>query len=187
MKYLLLKILYYTREEEGFTLVELIVVVVIIGILSSIAIPSFQNSADKAKQSGASVLLSSYIKAAQAYKLETGLDAKNAGALKQYVAVNECRSAANQIIACKKISPTIVDDNKREWVQTIGYYKFYMDYMSGQGSAGNRVYIRAVPDGSTSFGRNGYGAVGCLNALTGAIKITNHKHKAMHGVQYNSC
>ena len=38
------------RNEDAFTLVELIVVVVIIGILSGIAIPSFQNASVKARQ-----------------------------------------------------------------------------------------------------------------------------------------
>ena len=38
------------KSQNAFTLVELIVVVVIIGILSSIAIPSFQNASEKAKQ-----------------------------------------------------------------------------------------------------------------------------------------
>ena len=38
------------NSEDGFTLVELIVVVMMIGILSSIAIPQFMTAADKAKQ-----------------------------------------------------------------------------------------------------------------------------------------
>ena len=54
---------YLINNQNGFTLVELIVVVVIIGILSAIAIPSFQNASDKAKQKEASVLLASYVKA----------------------------------------------------------------------------------------------------------------------------
>ena len=39
--------------EKGFTLVELLIVVVILGVLSSVALPAFLNQQDKAKVSGA--------------------------------------------------------------------------------------------------------------------------------------
>ena len=52
------------KDEEGFTLVELIVVVMMIGILSSIAIPQFMTAADKAKQKEATGIVAALVKAA---------------------------------------------------------------------------------------------------------------------------
>ncbi len=45
------------RNSGGFTLIELMVVVVIIGILAALAIPRFMSSATRAKQSEAQQLL----------------------------------------------------------------------------------------------------------------------------------
>ena len=54
---------YLNNNYEGFTLVELIVVVVIIGVLSAISIPSFQNIRYKADEAEAQVIANSIIKA----------------------------------------------------------------------------------------------------------------------------
>ena len=60
------------KDEEGFTLVELIVVVMMIGILSSIANPQFMTAADKAKQKEATGIVAALVKAATAFQTEYG-------------------------------------------------------------------------------------------------------------------
>ncbi len=58
------------KKEEGFTLIELLVVIIIIGILAAIALPSFLNQANKAKQSEGKQYVSSINKGQQAFYVE---------------------------------------------------------------------------------------------------------------------
>ena len=58
------------KKDQGFTLIELLVVIIIIGILSAIALPSFLNQANKAKQSESKQYVGSLNRAQQAYYLE---------------------------------------------------------------------------------------------------------------------
>ena len=59
-----------SRQHEGFTLIELLVVIIIIGILSAIALPSFLNQANKAREAEGRQYIGSMNRAQQAYLLE---------------------------------------------------------------------------------------------------------------------
>ncbi len=59
-------------KQAGFTLIELMVVVVIIAILAGLIIPRFMGETDKAKQAKAKMQIESLESALKMYKLDNG-------------------------------------------------------------------------------------------------------------------
>ena len=58
-------------NNKGFTLLELLMVIIVIGILASVAIPQYQNFIEKARASEAVNFIGQIIKAEELVKLET--------------------------------------------------------------------------------------------------------------------
>lgn len=56
--------------EQGFTIIELLIVVIVIGILSAISLPQFLDQASRARQTEAETTLGTINRAQQLYRLE---------------------------------------------------------------------------------------------------------------------
>ena len=65
------------NNNKGFTLVELLVVVLIIGILAAMAMPAYFKAVERARASEADTMIGTVVNAQQRYKMKTGKYAAN--------------------------------------------------------------------------------------------------------------
>ena len=160
---------------NAFTLVELIILVMIVGILTAIAIPTFQNASDKARQKEPTHLITNYLRAAQAYFAEYGDLPKHTKDLGEYISVTACTK--NYPSYCKSNSPedyTILESVS--WSTPSGYFDIYMKIVA------NRITFKALP--VPVYENLGYGVSACLNSKTGALKISELSKRLGSNVPY---
>jgi type IV pilus assembly protein PilA len=90
------------QEESGFTLVELLVVMLILGLLAAIAIPAFFNQSDKAKDADAKASVKTAQTAMETYATEqttgayTGADPTKLKAIES--TLNDAPNAADMSV-----------------------------------------------------------------------------------------
>ena len=70
LKVKLLQHLNQKKQDEGFTLIEMLVVIIIIGILAAVALPSFLSQSAKSRQSEAKTNVGALNRAQQTYYFE---------------------------------------------------------------------------------------------------------------------
>ena len=163
------------KDEEGFTLVELIVVVMMIGILSSIAIPQFMTAADKAKQKEATGIVSALVKAATAYQTEYGVLPVDAEELSEYAKFQGCYAdeVESRGGAACKVSGTDtvvrpVPKDATSFYTTTGNYQ--VSFQNG-GTVDEPLFqVLANPNGNP-YRANGSAVTGCYNPVAAISEI----------------
>jgi type IV pilus assembly protein PilA len=134
------------QEESGFTLVELLVVMLILGLLAAIAIPAFFNQRDKARDAQAKVYDRTAETAMETYATDNGgvYTGANAAALK---GVESTLNGAN--ISAVSVPAGGADTTNKS-------YK-----VSVTSSTGNVFSITRHDDGTTSLTCTNAGTAGC--------------------------
>jgi type IV pilus assembly protein PilA len=96
--------------QQGFTLVELMIVIVIVGILSAVALPNFLNQTSKAKVTEPKTLAAAAAKEAQVAWTESGQDGLDAWqAAQNATPPGQCPNATNNFtFECDGGTPTAV-------------------------------------------------------------------------------
>ena len=165
---------------NAFTIVELVVVIMIIGILSAVAVPSFRNATYKTRQKEATLLLSSYLRSAQAYYVEFGSITQNTSELGHFMKITGCCSVCgwdHNPKYCQSNSPMNFDNRELvSWRTNNGLYTMAMHPQSD-----DLIYFIAYPEHEMGF--QGYGVAACFSGKYGITKIkenNNNQEKITH-------
>ena len=168
------------NDESGFTLVELIVVVMMIGILSSIAVPQFMTAADKAKQKEATGIVAAFIKAATAYQTEYGGLPENAEAIEEYAKFQKCNADDAGPVggpACKGTTPVPLEADDDDFISSSGHYRIQFRREPDEPGEGQQFQVLANPNGG-AYASNGSAVTGCYNPTLSLSEIYEYTAKA---------
>ena len=156
--------------EKGFTLVELMIVIVIVAVLSAVALPNFLKQTDKAKATEAKTAMAAVLKQAQAGFIENG----------------QAPSVTAGCTGTPAITPTAGTIQALYGAACPGIQKF--DYTAtNSGTAPVYDYEITATGNSNDGNLTGKTLLGCINMGTGVIKIQTNLDDTTYPDGTTSC
>jgi prepilin-type N-terminal cleavage/methylation domain-containing protein len=129
------------RRQSGFTLIEMIIVVVIIAVLAAIAIPSFRKYLDSGRQAEAMAVLGELRNREEAYRAEFGSYWPTTGTSETtlFPTIGGCQSG--QVEPCPKVVSTRLGVTPPAWWTSLGINpqkeQLYCGYVAVAGLGGS--------------------------------------------------
>ena len=178
-----LKKIYLAKiKEKGFSFIEIIFVVMLILIITTISLPLFNFSKNKAKQKEATLIINSLIKAAKAnYAINTSLP-EDIREISKFLNIGRCNNIYRDL---SKNSICYLTNSDINFYSYSGNFKIEQKKLNE--SKFHKIFqVRAIPVAKNAETQIS-SVVGCFNPLTGMTLIKEYSI-FNPGVQpFNSC
>lgn len=176
-------------RQTGFTIVELLIVIVVIGILAAITIVAYNGIQQRARNNQTLVAVESWVKGLQLYKVDKGRWPNYYTCLGDNYLYDSSGTASSGIGQCRQddagsgaVVSTAFNNEMQAYISnrptpamvtaasTATVWRRGLNYYFG-GGAGTDVYILAVLDGSLGSCPSAAGVTGAVSVIYGGNTV----------------
>ena len=178
----------FYEEQQGYTIVEILPVTLILGLTFSISLPLFGAVINKARQKEATLIVNSVLKAVKAsYALDSFLPSK-VKSLEKFASFQKCISEEVAIKGrevCNLNTIAKTDSNDNYFYSPSGNYKVEFK-TTGISNSDIIFQVRATPNGVV-YKDQGSSVTGCFNPIEGISSIKEYSFLNVGEKEFMSC